>query len=158
MQRTYEKNDEEERKQDSQKPTKKYYWKVCNECNCEYGYKLPMCPQCYDEGYECRSYAVKTSNERPPMSVVNYNKPYLTPIIGSDELKEDFTCYDCNVRQQSYCSDFGKVDYYCQNFEFCKCSKCCVAHKRALEKELQKQQEKMAKMAAKRVPINKNIS
>lgn len=102
-----------------------YYWAVCMECGCEYDYRLPMCPKCYEEGFECRRYAVKKSEFQPPAKVIRYNKTYIA--------ENEPVCYDCINREFSYCRNFGNYNWNCprEDFEMCKCKKCCGIAKRA---------------------------
>ena len=101
--------------------TRRYYWCVCKECDGEYGYGLPMCPHCYDNGKESLFYAVRVSDMKPPFKVVRYNKRYIGD--GSEQ-----TCYSCPNRELSYCPHFGQPDWTCQDSEFrqCKCVGCCM--------------------------------
>lgn len=108
----------------------KYYWCVCNECGCEYSYNLPTCPACWKRGFECHSYTVKVSEVKPPVKVVTFNKCY-----NNYKLPEDTsTCFDCKDTEMSYCPNFGKPDYFCKDYQYCKCKNCCALHKRINEK------------------------
>lgn len=101
-----------------------YFWSVCVECGCEYDYKLTMCPACYEQGFECRVYAVKTSETGIPSNVIRYNKTVPQSPDGEK------ICYDCEDRELSYCRNFGNPDWYCKDFQNCKCASCCVKHKK----------------------------
>ncbi len=109
------------------KKSRVYFWSVCMECGCEYDYNLPMCPNCYAEGFECRRYAVRKSEFQPPAKVVKYNKPYL-----SDTEK---TCYNCADNEFSYCKNFGNYNWNCrrEEWEMCKCKQCCTFARKANE-------------------------
>ena len=108
------------------KKSREFIWAVCLECGCEYDYGLPMCPDCYDRGFECRAKAVKKSEFQPPMKVINYNKQYLNGDKG------ETVCYKCVHKKQSYCKNYGNPNWNCQReeFESCNCSRCCAIAKR----------------------------
>lgn len=112
------------------KQPKQYIWAVCLECGCEYDYRLPMCPACYDNGLDCRARAVKKSEFQPPMKVIKYNKQYLSGDKG------ETVCYNCVHKKQSYCKNFGNPNWNCgrEEFESCVCSRCCSIAKRYNEK------------------------
>lgn len=131
-----------------------YYWKVCNDCGCEYSYKMPICPDCYKNGFESRAYTVKVSAEKPNVNVAVFNKPYLTPIYDTDKIM----CYDCKEVRMSFCYRFGDPEYYCRDLEQCRCKQCCIAHKKSNGKQLEIQKAKLEAMALKKKPINKIIS
>lgn len=109
-----------------------YYWAVCMECGCEYDYRLPMCPKCYEEGYECRRYAVKKSDVQPPAKVIRFNKTYI-PENRPNSPEYEPACYGCKNQELSYCRNFGNYNWNCprEDFEMCKCKKCCGIAKRA---------------------------
>ena len=113
------------------KPTV-YVWVVCLECGCEYDYGLPMCPACYDKGFECRARSVKKSEFQPPMKVVKYNKQYLNGDKG------ETVCYKCVHKNKSFCSHYGNPDWNCrrEEFESCVCARCCSITKK-YNKQLQ---------------------
>ena len=115
------------------KKAREFIWAVCMECGCEYDYGLPMCPDCYDRGFECRAKAVKKSEFQPPMKVINYNKQYLNGDKG------ETVCYKCVHKKQSYCKDYGNPNWNCgrEEFESCVCSRCCAIAKR-INAELEK--------------------
>lgn len=108
------------------KKAKVYFWAVCLECGCEYDYSLPMCPNCFDKGLDCRTKAVKKSEFKPPMSVIKYNKQYM----NGD--KNEQTCYTCIHKKQSWCSNFGNPNWNChrEEFETCECKMCCAIAKK----------------------------
>ena len=108
------------------KQPKQYIWAVCLECGCEYDYRLPMCPACYDNGLDCRAKAVKKSEFQPPMKVVRYNKKYL----NGD--KNEYICYKCIHKKESYCRNYGNPNWNCkrEEFEMCECRTCCGVAKR----------------------------
>lgn len=107
-----------------------YFWAVCLECGCEYDYGLPMCPNCYDNGLDCRARAVKKSEFQPPMKVIKYNKQYQ---YGD---KGEITCYNCTHKKESYCKNFGNPNWECrrEEYEMCECKECCGRLKRANRK------------------------
>ncbi len=105
------------------KAPKIYFWNVCLDCGAEYDNKLPMCPACYDNGYECRAYAVKTSTSPIPVNVIRFNKTYMGD--GKEKI-----CYGCEHRKMSYCRNFGNPDWYCKDFENCECKQCCAITKK----------------------------
>ena len=105
------------------KAPKNYAWSVCMECGCEYDYKLPCCPSCYDKGLFCNAIAVKTSNIKP--NIIQYNKTY-----RADGTKE-VVCYDCINKADSFCKHFGNENWNCNDFRTCKCAGCCIRAKRA---------------------------
>ena len=111
----------------SGKKVKEHIWAVCLECGCEYDYDLPMCPDCYDRGFECRAKAVKKSEFQPPAKVIRYNKPYLNGDKG------EFICYSCIHKKQSFCKNYGNPNWECkrEEFEMCECRTCCGIAKRA---------------------------
>lgn len=108
------------------KKTKGYFWAVCLECNCEYDYSLPFCPNCYDKGLECRAKAIRTSEFQPPMKVIKYNKTFL-------KYEKEQSCYNCGNKKESYCSHFGNPYYNCSSEELhnCSCNACCSSLKKA---------------------------
>ena len=108
------------------KRPKEYIWAVCLECGCEYDYELPMCPACYDKGLECRARAVKKSEFQPPAKVIRYNKKYL----NGD--KNEYICYNCIHKKQSFCKNYGNPNWNCrrEEFESCNCARCCAVAKR----------------------------
>ena len=108
------------------KRPKEYIWAVCLECGCEYDYELPMCPACYDKGLECRARAVKKSEFQPPAKVIRYNKKYL----NGD--KNEYICYNCIHKKQSFCKNYGNPNWTCrrEEFESCNCARCCAVAKR----------------------------
>ena len=109
------------------KQSKGYYWAVCLECGCEYDYDLPMCPECYDRGFECRAKAVKKSEFQPPAKVIRYNKHYLNGDKGEK------ICYFCESKKESFCKHFGQSEWSCrrEEFESCECRLCCAVEKKA---------------------------
>ena len=109
------------------KKAKSYYWAVCLECGCEYDYDLPMCPDCYDRGFECRAKAVKKSEFQPPAKVIRYNKHYLNGDKGEK------ICYFCESKKESFCKHFGQPEWNCrrEEFESCECRMCCAITKKA---------------------------
>lgn len=124
-----------------QKP-KVYYWSVCQACGCEFDYRLPMCPKCYDEGFICRAYAVQKSEFQPAFNrIKRYNKPYIGDFKNPG-------CYTCANRKESYCPNYGNPDYQCYEMQDCKCAKCCVD----LRKDAVKKQN-MAQKVEYRIPI-----
>ena len=104
-----------------------YMWSVCLECGCEYDYKLPMCPSCFEKGLECRAISVKKSDFPPSMKVVKFNKTYLGD--GKEQ-----NCYSCAHRSMSHCKHFGNPDWTCRELQYCNCAHCCVIMKSANEK------------------------
>ena len=115
------------------KKARQFIWAVCLECGCEYDYSLPMCPGCYDKGFDCRARAVKKSEFQPPMKVVKYNKQY------QHGDKNETVCYDCVHKSGSFCIHYGNPNWNCQReeFESCKCARCCAMAKR-INAELEK--------------------
>lgn len=109
------------------KKARVYYWSVCLECGCEYDYRLPMCPACFDKGLDCRAKAVRKSEFKPPMKVIKYNKQYMS----GDENEQ--VCFTCPNKKESYCSNFGNPDWNChrEEFETCECKMCCGIAKKA---------------------------
>lgn len=109
------------------KQSRGYFWAVCLECGCEYDYRLPMCPNCYDNNLECRAKAVKKSEFQPPFKVIRYNKQYLN---GE---KNEKICYSCESKKESYCKHFGQTTWNCgkEEFESCECRMCCAIAKKA---------------------------
>lgn len=123
------------------KRPKEYIWAVCLECGCEYDYELPMCPACYDKGLECRARAVKKSEFQPPAKVIKYNKKYL----NGD--KNEYICYNCIHKKQSFCKNYGNPNWTCrrEEFESCDCSRCCaVAKKYNAELEKNKNENRIS--------------
>lgn len=108
------------------KKAREFIWAVCSECGCEYDYGLPMCPDCYDRGFECRARSVKKSEFQPPMKVIKYNKQYLNGDKG------ETVCYKCVHKNQSFCKNYGNPNWNCgrEEFESCNCSRCCAIAKR----------------------------
>ena len=111
-----------------------YYWCKCLECGCEYMYGLPMCPDCYDNGFECRAYSVLHSEFRPPIKTIKYNKQYMFGEEGEQ------ICFNCVNKKMSFCEHFGKADWYCKDYRECPCSSCCIKNKKKNE-EIAKQTE-----------------
>lgn len=111
------------------KAPKSYAWSVCRECGCEYEYELPMCPSCYDNGYDCRAKAVKKSEFQPTFKVIKYNKKYLNGDKGEK------ICYSCEHKKESYCKNFGNYQWNCkrEEYEMCECRMCCAIARRANE-------------------------
>lgn len=103
------------------KKARVYFWAVCLECGCEYDYSLPMCPACFDKGLDCRAKAVKKSEFKPTFKVIKYNKQYMNGEKGEQ------TCFTCDHKKESYCSNFGNPDWNChrEEFESCECKICC---------------------------------
>ena len=115
------------------KKARQFIWAVCLECGCEYDYTLPMCPACYDKGFDCRARAVKKSEFQPPMKVIRYNKQYQHGDKG------ETVCYDCVHKPNSFCKNYGNPNWSCQReeFESCACARCCAMAKR-INAELEK--------------------
>lgn len=111
------------------KKSKGFMWAVCLECGCEYEYELPMCPGCYDNGYDCRAKAVKKSEFQPTFKVIKYNKKYLNGDKGEK------ICYSCEHKKESYCKNFGNYQWNCkrEEYEMCECRMCCAIARRANE-------------------------
>ena len=109
------------------KKAREFIWAVCSECGCEYDYDLPMCPDCYDRGFECRAKAVKKSEFQPPAKVIRYNKHYLNGDKGEK------ICYACESKKESFCKHFGQSEWNCrrEEFESCECRMCCAITKKA---------------------------
>ena len=107
------------------KQPKQYIWAVCLECGCEYDYKLPMCPACYEKGLDCRARSVKKSEFQPPLKVVRYNKQYMNGDKG------ETICYDCVYKSGSFCKNYGNPNWNChrEEFESCPCARCCAVAK-----------------------------
>lgn len=120
-----------------------YYWSKCLECGAEYDYQLPLCPVCYDNGLECRAYAVKTSENQPPFKVIRYNKKYLQGI------NDNQNCYSCPNRKMSFCPHFGQVGYECKEFRECKCFPCCSKARKGEEELLEQQKQERKPVYAK---------
>lgn len=114
-------------KPESQKKNKKYYWCVCDNCGSAYSYRLSLtgCPVCWNKGFECRSYKMVVSENKPPMKVIRYNK---STRIGNEK-----SCYDCEHNSLSFCGNFGNENYDCNKLGQCKCASCCIKAKRANE-------------------------
>ena len=112
------------------KKSKGFMWAVCLECGCEYDYELPCCPSCYDKGFECRARAVKKSEFQPTFKVIRYNKKYL----NGD--KNEYICYKCIHKKESYCRNYGNPNWDCkrEEFEACECRTCCGLAKTANRK------------------------
>lgn len=125
-----------------------YYWCVCLECGTEYGYGMPMCPKCYQDGFECRAYGVKSSEFKPPVKTVNYNKHYMN---GEEN---EFICYDCNFKEMSYCEHFGNPDWFCKDYRECPCSGCCSRTKKKNE-EFKKNE--VCRKPEYKMPLNKGV-
>jgi hypothetical protein len=108
------------------KKAKEHIWAICLECGCEYDYGLPMCPACYDKGFDCRARAVKKSEFQPPMKVIKYNKQYQNGDKG------ETVCYNCVHKSGSFCKNFGNPNWNChrEEFESCNCARCCAVAKR----------------------------
>ena len=106
------------------KAPKSYAWSVCKECGCEYDYKLPCCPACYEKGFYCNTYAVKSSDSKP--AIIQFNKTYLNG--GNNET----TCFNCVHKKDSFCKNFGNNKWNCkrEEFEACECRTCCSLAKR----------------------------
>ena len=115
------------------KRPKQYVWAVCLECGCEYDYRLPMCPACFDNGLDCRAKSVKVSDFQSPMKVIKYNKQYL----NGD--KDETICFNCVHKNQSFCKNYGNPNWSCrrEEFESCNCARCCAVAKKYNE-ELEK--------------------
>jgi len=126
-----------------------YYWCVCLECGTEYAYGLPMCPKCYDEGFECRAYEVKHSDFKPPMKTVNYNKQYLHGDEG------EFICYECRFKEMSYCEHFGNPEWQCRDYRECPCSSCCSKMKSGNAKIKTEEKERKPDY---RIPLHKGAN
>lgn len=136
---------------DEHKPkAKTYYWAVCLECGCEYDYALPMCPECYDKGFDCRAKAVKKSEFKPTFKVIKYNKQYLNGAKGEP------TCYTCVHKKESYCSHFGDSDWQChrEEYEMCECKLCCGKVKAENRKLLESMKDKKVSYA---VPLKRCV-
>lgn len=122
------------------KKANEHIWAVCLECGCEYDYGLPMCPACYDKGFDCRARAVKKSEFQPPMKVIKYNKQYQNGDKG------ETVCYNCVHKSGSFCKNFGNPNWSCrrEEFESCNCARCCaVAKKYNAELEKNKNENKI---------------
>ena len=119
------------------KAPKTYAWSICKECGCEYDYRLPCCPACYEKGLDCRAKAVKKSDFQPPMKVVRYNKPYMNADKG------ETICFNCVHKNQSFCKNYGNPNCTCrrEEFESCNCARCCAVAKR-YNAELEKNKNK----------------
>ena len=118
-----------------------YFWAVCLECGCEYDYLLPLCPNCFEKGLECRAKAVKKSEFKPNMTVIKYNKQYMR---GD---KNEPTCFSCIHKKESYCSHFGNPDWNChrEEFEMCNCKMCCgIAKKENRQFQEQNKEQKIS--------------
>ena len=131
------------------KKARQYYWAVCMECGCEYDFDLPMCPSCYQKGLECRMKAVKTSEFKPTVKVIRYNKPYITVDKG------ETNCYDCKDKTEfSFCSHFGQTWWNCKDYRDCKCNSCCMRMKKANERIAEMKNEQKLSYAT---PLKKVI-
>ena len=110
------------------KAPKTYAWSICKECGCEYDYRLPCCPACYEKGLYCNVFAVKSSASKP--AIVQYNKTYLNGGNG------ETTCFNCEHKKNSYCKNFGNPNWNCkrEEFEMCECKICCSMAKRENQK------------------------
>ena len=106
------------------KKPKIYYWAICSACGCEYEYELPICPQCYKEGFECREIKVTKSEFKPPFKLVRYNKHFL---VGDGK---ELSCYKCPNNYLSWCSNYGNPNWECRDYKDCKCAVCCAREKR----------------------------
>lgn len=108
------------------KKTSKYFWAVCDDCGAEYSYGFPKCPVCKLRGKNSSGYKVKVSQEPPHKGVVRWNQECFSSVSGEK------ICLDCESRGVNFCWMFGRVDAQCkrEDFEACKCSACCVRHKR----------------------------
>lgn len=120
-----------------------FYWSKCLECGTEYDYQLPLCPVCFDNGLECRAYAVKTSENQPPFKVIRYNKKYLQGI------NDNQNCYSCPNKKMSFCPHFGEVGYKCKEFRECKCASCCIKARKGEEALLEQQKQERKPVYAK---------
>lgn len=116
---------------------KKYFWNICNDCNFEYDYGFSTCPICKMNGGKSSGYKVKVSQNPPHRGVVRWNQESFTPVA------DEKLCLNCEHKEGSYCWMFGKVDAQCkrEDFEVCKCSACCVRHKK-FNKEREKSEGK----------------
>jgi hypothetical protein len=104
-----------------------YMWSVCLECGCEYDYRLPICPSCFEKGLECRAVSIRKSDFQPSLKVIKFNKTYLGD--GTEQ-----TCYNCVHKSMSYCKHFGNPDWACRELQDCHCAHCCIVTKKANEK------------------------
>lgn len=95
------------------------WWKICDNCKCEYHKDLMECPRCWRNGYSCRSMKV-IKGYSVADTVVKYNKTYTL------STKDDPSCYDCAHGGTNYCPDFGRSKFDCKKRHECLCNTCCM--------------------------------
>lgn len=117
-----------------------YFWSVCLECGTGYDYRLEMCPKCYEKGLKCTDKEVKVSDFPPPMNVIRYNKTFLR--YTNEKGQREMSCYNCEGREFSYCSNFGNPNWDCRDYRNCKCNACCSMERRANSKLKEQKGEK----------------
>ncbi len=128
---------------DSHKPKVKiYYWCKCNDCGCEYDYRIPFCPSCEREGKHSSGYKIIKTDYEPAKKYIQLNKPWLTPynVNGNKDIHgECVFCKKVDKPQENYCWHFGDPDYHCKYMgcdeTSCKCSNCCSFYMRLQRKE-----------------------
>ena len=124
---------------DGHKPkTKVYFWAKCNDCGCEYDYRLPFCPRCEREGKHSSGYKVVKTDYEPAKKYIQLNKPWLTPYNVNGNKDTNGECVFCKKvakPQEKYCFHFGDPDYRCSYFEVCDCVVCCSFYARLQRKE-----------------------
>lgn len=128
---------------DAHKPKVKiYYWCKCNDCGCEYDYKIPFCPSCERDEKHSSGYKIVKTEYEPAKKYIQLNKPWLTPFnyMGNKDIHgECVFCKKVDKPQEAFCYHFGDPDYHCKYMgcdeSSCKCSNCCSFYMRLQRKE-----------------------
>ena len=128
---------------DNHKPQAKgYFWSKCDDCGCEYDYRIPFCPRCEREGKHSSGYKVIKTEYVPSKKYIQLNKPWLTPLKCYGEKDVHGECVFCKKvekPQDNFCFHFGDPDYHCKYMgcdeSSCKCSNCCSFYMRLQRKE-----------------------
>lgn len=109
---------------------KKFVCNVCSKCHTKYHYTMMYCPTCWSKGERVAEHGVMITDEELP-DVIRYNMEHISDI----EPLHIKNCYDCKLESKNRCKHFGLPFWQCREFHDCECARCCVAIKRAREKE-----------------------
>lgn len=117
----------------------------CKECKTLYAIDMMYCPVCWTNGKKVTEHFVRMSDVS--LRIINYNKKCANRKIEEQYAKDynkpvETLCYDCDERENSFCSHFGETKYNCANKDECTCYRCCAIARRWQESENNKREQR----------------
>lgn len=108
---------------------RKYSCCVCSQCGTYYHTTMMFCPECWKKGERVMQRSILIQDDDIP-NVIHYNQGYGT---STEEMP---SCYNCIRDKKTYCKNFGRPNFFCEEMRECECNSCCVKHKKKNEEFL----------------------